>query len=107
MVRSLIPMGCGRLTRHSTDSTPSSYSLASIFTLTNYARVLSLNPPGLFLESYPLDSLLAFASSAPVAALPLDDKQTNISTALLLIEPSKGIFEQLSSLRAANDSVPS
>ncbi|EON68375.1 hypothetical protein W97_07633 [Coniosporium apollinis CBS 100218] len=77
------------------DSVASSYSLATLFALKDYDRVLQLATPGLVLDSSPLDSILGFGRPEPLSALPVDDTRKNISMTLLLARPSSKSFEDL------------
>ncbi|KAF1942801.1 hypothetical protein EJ02DRAFT_374822 [Clathrospora elynae] len=83
------------------DTLPSSYSLASLYSLVDYERILYLQGPGLLLDASALDSLLAFSKSEPMAAYPATPERTDLSTSLLLIHPSQQSFNQLRTLRAA------
>lgn len=83
------------------DSLPSSYSLASLYSLTNYERLVYLQGPGVLLDASALDSLLAFSSSEPMAAFPATPERKELSTSLLLIHPSRDSFEQLKEVRTA------
>lgn len=67
---------------------PSSYSLGSVFALTEFDRILYLQTPGLVLDSLPLDSLLAFAPRRSVSALPTNGEGTELDTSMLLVIPS-------------------
>lgn len=74
---------------------PKAYSLASMFALAEFERVLYLEPPGVLLDSSSLDALLAFAPQQSVAALPADEMREVVSTSLLLIRPSARSFNHL------------
>lgn len=82
------------------DSLPSSYSLASLFSLVDYERIIHLSSPGLLLDASPLDSLLAFSESEPVAALPANAERKELLTSLLLIHPSAENYSRLRELRS-------
>lgn len=82
------------------NSLPSSYSLASLFSLVDYERVIHLSSPGLLLDASPLDSLLAFSKSEPVAALPANAERKELLTSLLLIHPSADNYSRLRELRS-------
>jgi hypothetical protein len=71
------------------ESDPAEYSLASVFSLTNYERVMLLPTPGLILNTRPLDSLLAFSEPNAISAYP----QKEIESSILLIKPSTEIFD--------------
>jgi hypothetical protein len=79
----------------------SSYSLASVYSLVDYERILYLQGPGVLLDASALDSLLAFSKSEPMAALPATAERDSLSTSLLLVHPSQQTFEQLKTLRAS------
>jgi hypothetical protein len=78
-----------------------SYSLASVYSLVDYERILYLQGPGVLLDASALDSLLAFSKSEPMAALPAATEKDTLSTSLLLVHPSKQTFQQLKTLRAS------
>jgi hypothetical protein len=82
-------------------NTAESYSLASVYSLVDYERILYLQGPGVLLDASALDSLLAFSKSEPMAALPAAAEKDNLSTSLLLVHPSKEMFGQLKTLRAS------
>lgn len=84
-----------------TDSLPSSYSLASLYSLVDYERLVYLQGPGTLLDASALDSLLAFSKSEPMAAYPATPERKDISTSLLLIHPSMSVYRQLKELRSA------
>lgn len=81
---------------------PSSYSLASLYSLIDYERIIYLQGPGVLLDASALDSLLAFSKSEPMAAYPATPERTDLSTSLLLIRPSQENFQQLKRLRTSN-----
>lgn len=80
---------------------PSSYSLASLYSLVDYERILYLQGPGVLLDASALDSLLAFSKSAPMAAYPATPERKDLSTSLLMIHPSQESFRQLKASRAS------
>ncbi|KAF2803630.1 uncharacterized protein BDZ99DRAFT_576105 [Mytilinidion resinicola] len=82
------------------DSLPSSYSLASIYSLVEYERVIHLAAPGVILDAGPLDSLLAFSKSQPLAAFPATSERNDISTSLFLVHPTVSDYRKLRELRA-------
>ncbi|KAL1655784.1 hypothetical protein SLS61_001808 [Didymella pomorum] len=85
------------------DSTlPSSYSLASLYSLVDYERLIYLQGPGVLLDASSLDSLLAFSKSEPMAAYPASPARTDMSTSLLMIHPTQASFQQLKALRSTN-----
>ncbi|KAF2875154.1 hypothetical protein BDV95DRAFT_603920 [Massariosphaeria phaeospora] len=83
------------------ESLPSSYSLASLYSLTNYERIIYLQGPGVLLDASALDSLLAFSKSEPMAAFPATPERKDLSTSLFLIHPSMDTFRELKELRAS------
>lgn len=83
------------------DTLPSSYSLASLYSLVDYERILYLQGPGVLLDASALDSLLAFSKSEPMAAYPATPERTDLSTSLLMIHPSQQSFNQLRAMRAS------
>ncbi|KAF2001653.1 glycosyltransferase family 8 protein [Amniculicola lignicola CBS 123094] len=96
---SLIPME--PLVDGADDALPSSYSLASLYALTTYERILYLQGPGTLLDVSALDSLLAFSKSEPLAAFPATPERKALSTSLLLIHPSQDDFGRLKELRSS------
>ncbi|KAF2270175.1 hypothetical protein CC78DRAFT_611833 [Lojkania enalia] len=83
------------------DTLPSSYSLASLYSLTNYERIIYLQGPGTLLDASALDSLLAFSKSEPMAAYPATPERKDLSISLLLIHPSEEDYGRLKQLRAS------
>ena len=83
------------------DALPSSYSLASLYSLVDYERLIYLQGPGVLLDASSLDSLLAFSKSEPMAAYPATAERKDMSTSLLMIHPSQGSFQQLKQLRTS------
>ncbi|KAI8941959.1 hypothetical protein NX059_000070 [Plenodomus lindquistii] len=81
------------------DTLPSSYSLASLYSLVDYERILYLQGPGVILDASALDSLLAFSKSEPMAAFPATPERKDLSTSLLMIHPSQQSFAQLKAMR--------
>jgi hypothetical protein len=53
------------------------------------------------LDASALDSLLAFSKSEPMAAYPETTERHQLSTSLMMLHPTKGIYGQLKELRAA------
>ncbi|KAL6705426.1 hypothetical protein ACN47E_006691 [Coniothyrium glycines] len=80
---------------------PSSYSLASLYSLVDYERLIYLQGPGVLLDASALDSLLAFSKSEPMAAYPATSERKDLSTSLLMVHPSQQSFAQLKALRAS------
>lgn len=83
---------------------PSSYSLATLYSLVDYERLLYLQGPGVLLDASSLDSLLAFSKSEPMAAYPATPARRDMSTALLMIHPTQASFQQLKATRSSNPS---
>lgn len=83
------------------ETLPSSYSLATLYSLVDYERILYLQGPGVLLDASALDSLLAFSKSEPMAAYPATPERTDMSTSLLLIHPSQQSYNQLRTLRTS------
>ncbi|KAF2126264.1 glycosyltransferase family 8 protein [Dothidotthia symphoricarpi CBS 119687] len=81
---------------------PSSYSLASLYSLVDYERIIYLQGPGVMLDASALDSLLAFSKSEPMAAYPATPERTDLSTSLLLIHPTQENYHQLKKLRTSS-----
>ncbi|KAF3037462.1 hypothetical protein E8E12_002146 [Didymella heteroderae] len=79
---------------------PSSYSLASLYSLVDYERLIYLQGPGVLLDASSLDSLLAFSKSEPMAAFPASAERKDMSTSLLMIHPTQASFQQLKALRS-------
>ncbi|KAF2015541.1 glycosyltransferase family 8 protein [Aaosphaeria arxii CBS 175.79] len=88
------------ITKDADESLPSSYSLASMYSLTDYERIVYLQGPGVLLDASALDSLLAFSKSEPMAAFPASPDRTSISTSMFMIHPSTEHFHQLRDIRA-------
>lgn len=80
---------------------PSSYSLASLYSLVDYERVMYLQGPGVLLDASALDSLLAFSKSKTMAAYPATPERQDLSTSLLLVHPSQENFHQLKKQRTS------
>jgi hypothetical protein len=80
-----------------------SYSLASIYSLVDYERILYLQGPGVLLDASALDSLLAFSKSDPLSAYPATPARNDMSTSLLLIHPSQEKFHQMKKIRSTHD----
>ncbi|KAF2144330.1 glycosyltransferase family 8 protein [Aplosporella prunicola CBS 121167] len=98
----LRPMGT--IVKGADESLPSSYSLASIFSLADFDRLLYLAPSGVIIDSLAMDSLLAFSEPQQLAALPAEDSPSKISTHFMLFQPSSSTFSKLSSVRAEHPS---
>lgn len=80
-----------------------SYSLASIYSLVDYERILYLQGPGVLLDASALDSLLAFSKSEPLAAYPATPARNDMSTSLLLVHPSRDSFHKMKELRTSRE----
>ena len=78
---------------------PSSYSLASLYSLVDYERLIYLQGPGVLLDASSLDSLLAFSKSEPMAAYPATTERNDMSMSLLMIHPTQASFQQLKASR--------
>ncbi|TKA81312.1 hypothetical protein B0A49_00311 [Cryomyces minteri] len=72
---------------------PSAYSLASLWGLAEFERVLWLRTPGLLLDAAPLDALLAFEPVQGTA---------DIAAEVLLVRPSAEEFGRLAAAAAAS-----
>ncbi|KAF2751534.1 glycosyltransferase family 8 protein [Sporormia fimetaria CBS 119925] len=82
------------------DTLPSSYSLASLYSLTSYERLMYIQGPGVLFDASALDSLLAFSKSEPLTAYPANPGRDAISTSLFLAHPSTAIYRKLKEARA-------
>jgi hypothetical protein len=80
-----------------------SYSLASIYSLVDYERILYLQGPGVLLDASALDSLLAFSKSEPMAAFPATVERKELSTSMMLVHPSQENFHQMKKMRDSKD----
>jgi hypothetical protein len=78
-----------------TDVENPQYSLASLFSLAHYSRVLSFPPPGLILNSAPLDSIIAFSDPGTISSYPLLNSTDASLSSLILVKPSTQTFESL------------
>ncbi|KAI9659271.1 MAG: hypothetical protein M1821_001529 [Bathelium mastoideum] len=78
------------------DSNRSSYSLASLFALTEYDRVMYLQPPGHVLNAAAMASILAFSPRTPLMSLQSREVPGKRSIEMLLISPSTFYIRQLS-----------
>jgi hypothetical protein len=71
---------------------PEAYSAAALASLQQYKKVMTFPPPGLVLDTSPLDSILAFAETNGIASYP----PLNASDAsTILVVPSKSSAELL------------
>ncbi|KAI9719591.1 MAG: hypothetical protein M1812_003362 [Candelaria pacifica] len=87
---------------------PTSYSLASLFALINYSRVLYLPPSGLLLKASLLDGLLTSPLEQSLLAMPAGSDLAIDSSSLLLVRPSNEEHDHiLSSILSAESSVES
>ncbi|KAF2107143.1 hypothetical protein BDV96DRAFT_305886 [Lophiotrema nucula] len=84
------------------DSLSSSYSLASLYSLVNYDRIIYLQQPGSLLDASALDSLLAFSDSQTMAAYPATPDRQDISMNMFLIHPSAEEYTRLKDARASH-----
>lgn len=81
----------------------SSYSLASVYSLHDFERVIYLQGPGVLLDASALDSLLAFSKSEPMAAISTTPDRKELSTSMMLIHPSQETFKKLKDVRAKKE----
>lgn len=72
-----------------------SYSLASVYGLTDYERVLILSTPGLILDATPLDAMLAYAPASRLALLQEDEPAGVNATDLILAMPEAETYDAL------------
>lgn len=70
----------------------SSYSLASLYGMLEYDRLMVLSTPGLILDATPLDSILAYAPSSLIATLQPDKPAGINGTELLLAMPDSEAY---------------
>ncbi|KAF2233469.1 glycosyltransferase family 8 protein [Viridothelium virens] len=82
------------------DSSRESYSLASLFSLTEYERIMYLEPPGHIFDATVMASVLAFSPQAPLMSLQSRDSPNNRSSEMLLVTPSASQYRQLSKRNA-------
>ncbi|KAI9706770.1 MAG: hypothetical protein M1820_004740 [Bogoriella megaspora] len=82
------------------DSTPSSYSLASLFALSEYDRVMYLQPPGHIFDAGSLASVLAFSPQAPLMSLQSRASPSERSLEMLLVNPSMPSYRHLATRNA-------
>lgn len=78
-----------------------SYSVASVFAMTEYDRILALRTPGIVLDATPLDAVLAYAPAAALALLQSDEKAGVNETDLLLAMPDKDAYAALKESRTS------
>lgn len=83
---------------------PSSYSLATLYSLTEYERLLYLQSPGTLMSASALDSMLAFSKSKTMAAYPASAARDALSTSMLLIHPSATVYRDLKEMRTKKPS---
>ena len=79
----------------------SSYSVASIYSLLSYDRVLLLSTPGTILDATPLDSVLAYAPGASLALLQKDERSGVNETDLVLAMPETEAYTALMDARSS------
>jgi hypothetical protein len=75
--------------------------LASLFSLVHYDRVLSFPPPGLILNSAPLDSIIAFSDPSTISTYPSLNSTDPSLSSIILIKPSKQTFESLKQIHGS------
>lgn len=92
-----IPYGENDLT-NSTVTNPSSFSIAALYSMTQFDRILTFPPPGLILNAAPLDSILAYSSTSQTTAFPSYNTSTSL-TSLLLVSPSTQSHKALTELK--------
>ncbi|QDS75010.1 hypothetical protein FKW77_005699 [Venturia effusa] len=79
-------------------SNPSSFSIASLYSMTQFDRILTFPPPGLILNAAPLDSILAYSSTSQTNAYPPFNTSSSLSS-LLLVKPSAQSHRALTELK--------
>lgn len=72
------------------------YPLMNLLSLVHYNRILFLQPSGLILDSTPLDLLFTLPMEDPLLGLSAPDDES-MQPAILLIEPSKETYRDISS----------
>ncbi|KAE9966980.1 hypothetical protein BLS_006645 [Venturia inaequalis] len=77
---------------------PSSFSIAALYSMTQFDRILTFPPPGLILNAAPLDSILAYSSISQTTAFPSYNTSTSLSS-LLLVAPSTQSHKALTELK--------
>ncbi|KAL9072739.1 MAG: hypothetical protein Q9157_004999 [Trypethelium eluteriae] len=82
------------------NSSRESYSLASLFSLTEYERIMYLEPPGHIFDATVMASVLAFSPQAPLMSLQSRDSPNDRSSEMLLVTPSASQYRQLSKRNA-------
>ncbi|KAL9085452.1 MAG: hypothetical protein Q9165_007602 [Trypethelium subeluteriae] len=82
------------------NSSRESYSLASLFSLTEYDRIMYLEPPGHIFDASVMASVLAFSPQAPLMSLQSRESPNNRSSEMLLVTPSASQYRQLSKSNA-------
>ncbi|TID15079.1 glycosyltransferase family 8 protein [Venturia nashicola] len=76
---------------------PSSFSIAALYAMTQFDRILTFPPPGLILNASPLDSILAYSSTSQTSAFPSYNTSTSLSS-LVLVAPSTQSHKALTEL---------
>jgi len=94
MVLSLPPVDGVKLTLAETSW--SEYSIASIFNLTSYQKIMVLPTPGLILNSQKLDTVLAFSELDQLSTYPPIEMQKMMAS-VLVFRPSSESFHRLAS----------
>ena len=81
------------------------YSLANALAFTDFDRILTIESPGLLIDTSPLDAVLAFTESAPFAMLhdTIDGDGVH-SDDLLFLEPSGKLHTDVTKALASRDS---
>ncbi|GAB7337537.1 hypothetical protein MBLNU457_g2857t1 [Dothideomycetes sp. NU457] len=76
---------------------PNAYSLSSLWSLSDYDRVLLLQAPGILLDATPLDALLAYTPAAALATLATDAEPGIAANDIILATPSSDTHRALTS----------
>ena len=69
--------------------------MASIFSLTDYDRILFLSSPGLLLDAQPFDSLLRYGPDQELVTINTNSSPQKLSTSIMLIKPNAKLYERL------------
>ena len=69
--------------------------LASIFSLTDYNKILYLASPGLLLDSKPFDSLLGYGPEQILTATETNTLPRRLSTSMMLVKPNRMTYHHL------------
>jgi len=85
---------------------PSSYSLTSVWSLSDYDRVLILQTPGMILDATLLDAILAYAPASSLATLSTESTPGVNETDLILAMPDETSYKTLASIPLATNILP-